>query len=179
MDGGGGESAEQVVPRRTPTMTTKVDKSILVNVPVRTAYVQWTQFEDFPRFMGAVKKVTQLNDDELEWVAEILGVRRKWKAWILEQTTDREVAWAATEGTANAGAVTFEDVGGGQTCVRLSLEYEPEGFLEGLGGQPHIVEKQAQDDLERFKALVESGGCATDGVAWIRRPRRARRDAGL
>jgi hypothetical protein len=145
-------------------MTTKVEKSLLVNVPVSTAYNQWTQFEDFPRFMGGVKSVTQLSDDRLEWVAEIAGVRRQWQAKVLEQVPDSKVAWAATEGATNAGAVTFEDLGGGQTRVNLSLEYEPEGLIEKVGDKLNIVEKQAESDLERFKAFIESERYATG--AW-------------
>jgi carbon monoxide dehydrogenase subunit G len=145
-------------------MTTKVEKSILVNVPVSVAYNQWTQFEDFPQFMGGVKSVTQLSDDRLEWVAEIAGVRRQWEAKILEQIPDQKVAWAATQGATNAGAVTFEDVGGGQTSVRLSLDYEPEGLVEKVGDKLNIVERQAEGDLERFKAFVEAEGYATG--AW-------------
>jgi uncharacterized membrane protein len=86
----------------------------LVNVPASTAYNQWTQFEDFPQFTGEIKSVRQLSDDQPEWVAEIAGVRRQWEARIIEQVPDRKVAWAATTGATNAGAVTFEDVGGGQ-----------------------------------------------------------------
>ncbi|WP_240645782.1 SRPBCC family protein [Georgenia sp. SYP-B2076] len=145
-------------------MTTKVEKSILVNVPVSTAYNQWTQFEDFPQFMGGVKSVTQLSDDRLQWVAEIAGVKRQWEAKILEQVRDRKVAWAATEGATNAGAVTFEDVGGGQTSVHLSLEYEPEGLVEKVGDKLNVVENQAEKDLDRFKAFIESEGYATG--AW-------------
>ncbi len=145
-------------------MTTKVEKSILVNVPVSTAYNQWTQFEDFPQFMGGIKKVTQLSDDRLEWVAEIAGVRRRWTAEIIEQVPDQKVAWAATEGATNAGAVTFEDVGGGQTSVHLSLEYEPEGVLEKVGDKLNVVENQAEGDLDRFKAFIESEGYASG--AW-------------
>jgi len=145
-------------------MTTKVEKSILVNVPVSTAYNQWTQFEDFPQFMGGVKSVTQLSDDRLEWVAQIAGVRRQWEAKILEQVPDQKVAWAATTGATNAGAVTFEDVGGGQTSVHLSLEYEPEGLVEKVGDKLNVVENQAEADLDRFKAFIESEGYATG--AW-------------
>ena len=125
-------------------MSTRIEKQIMVNVPVSTVYNQWTQFEEFPHFMGGVKQVTQLGDDRLEWVAEIGGVRRRWEARILEQVPDRKVAWAATEGATNAGAVTFEDVGGGQTSVRLTLEYEPEGLVEKIGDKLNIVEKQAE-----------------------------------
>src|SRR5215213_8026503 len=145
-------------------MTTQVEKSILVNVPVSVAYNQWTQFEEFPHFMGGVKKVTQLTDDRLQWVAEIAGVKRQWEAKILEQVPDQKVAWAATEGATNAGSVRFEDLGGGQTRVHLSLEYEPEGLVEKVGDKLNIVEKQAEGDLERFKAFIESEGYATG--AW-------------
>jgi ribosome-associated toxin RatA of RatAB toxin-antitoxin module len=145
-------------------MTTKVEKSILVNVPVSTAYNQWTQFEDFPQFMGGVKSVKQLDDNRLEWVAEIAGIRRQWMARILEQVPDQKVAWAATEGATNAGAVTFTDVGGGQTSVHLSLEYEPEGLVEKVGDKLNIVENQAEADLDRFKAFIEAEGYATG--AW-------------
>ncbi|WP_454050491.1 SRPBCC family protein [Cellulomonas sp. Marseille-Q8402] len=145
-------------------MTTKVEKSVLVNVPVSVAYNQWTQFEDFPQFMGGVTSVTQLEDDRLRWVAEIAGVKRQWEARILEQVPDRRIAWAATEGATNAGAVTFEDLGGGQTSVHLTLEYEPEGLVEKVGDKLNVVENQAEKDVERFKAFIEAEGYATG--AW-------------
>jgi hypothetical protein len=145
-------------------MTTTVEKSIMVNVPVSVAYNQWTQFEEFPHFMGGVKKITQLSEGSLHWVAEIAGVRREWEAQILEQVPDRKVSWAATQGATNAGAVTFEDVGGGQTSVHLSLEYEPEGLVEKVGDKLNVVENQAERDLDRFKAFIEDEGYATG--AW-------------
>ncbi|MGO4491273.1 SRPBCC family protein [Arthrobacter sp. 2YAF22_2] len=145
-------------------MSTKVEKRILVNVPVSVAYNQWTQFEEFPHFMGGVKSVKQFSDDRLEWTAEIAGVRRQWQARIVEQVPGQRVSWAATEGATNAGAVTFEDLGGGQTSVQLSLEYEPEGLVEKVGDKLNVVEKQADSDLNRFKAFVEDEGYATG--AW-------------
>ena len=96
-------------------ITTKVEKSVLVTVPVSTAYNQWTQFEDFPQFMDGVESVKQLSDDRLEWNAEIAGVRRQWQAKILEQVPDQRVAWAATEGATNAGTVTFEAISSGSS----------------------------------------------------------------
>ena len=145
-------------------MTTKVEKSIQVDVPVTTAYNQWTQFEDFPHFMGGVKEVHQHDDDRLHWTAEIAGVRREWEATILEQVPDQKIAWAATEGATNAGAVRFEPAGAGATLVSLTLEYEPEGLIEQVGDKLGIVERQVTSDLERFKALIEDAGYASG--AW-------------
>ncbi|MEE6295281.1 SRPBCC family protein [Georgenia wangjunii] len=141
-------------------MTTEVHKSIEVNVPVTTVYNQWTQFEEFPHFMGGITSVTQLTDDHLEWVAEIAGVKRRWEARIVEQIPDQKVAWAATEGATNAGAVTFKDLGG-RTEVHLTLEYEPEGIVEKVGDALNIVERQAEADLEKFKEFIESEGYPT------------------
>jgi hypothetical protein len=145
-------------------MSTKVEKSIQVDVPVTTAYNQWTQFEDFPFFMGGVKEVHQHDDQRLHWMAEIAGVRREWEATILEQVPDQKIAWAATEGATNAGAVRFEPVGPMSTLVYLTLEYEPEGVVEQVGDKLGIVERQVTSDLERFKALIEDEGYATG--AW-------------
>ncbi|WP_247828868.1 SRPBCC family protein [Arthrobacter antioxidans] len=145
-------------------MSTKVEKSILVNVPVSIVYNQWTQFEEFPHFMGGVKSVTQLDNQRLNWVVEIGGIRRQWDATILEQVPDKKVSWAATEGATNAGSVSFDDVGGGQTQVHLVLEYEAEGLVEKIGDKLNVVENQAEGDLKRFKAFIEDEGYATG--AW-------------
>ncbi len=144
-------------------MTTKVEKTITVNVPISTAYNQWTQFEEFPQFMGGVQQVEQLDDQRLRWVAEIAGVRREWYADILEQRADEKVAWAATEGATNAGAVYFISAGAGQTQVTLELEYDPEGLVEKAGDALNIIERQAQADMERFKTFIESRGTESGG----------------
>ena len=144
-------------------MTTKVEKSITVDVPVSTAYNQWTQFEEFPQFMGGVLEVKQLDDEQLRWVAEIGGVRREWFAAILEQRPDEKVAWAAVAGATNAGAVYFRPLGPTQTEVRLELEYEPEGVVEKVGDAMNIVGRQATSDLERFKSFIEAKGVESGG----------------
>src|SRR5512142_2810989 len=101
-------------------MTTQVEKSIEVAVPVRMAYNQWTQFEEFPHFMSGVHEVRQLDDRRLRWIAEIAGVRREWEAEIIEQVPDQKVAWAATEGATNAGAMFFTPFGADRTLQLIS-----------------------------------------------------------
>jgi uncharacterized membrane protein len=145
-------------------MTTKVEKSIVVDVPVRTAYNQWTQFEEFPEFMGGVKQITQVDDKNLHWVGEIGGVEREWDATILRQQPDQEIAWAATGGVTNAGAVYFTPEGADRTAIRLSLEFEPEGFVENVGDKLGIVGRQVEADLSRFKTFIENRGAETG--AW-------------
>ena len=144
-------------------MTTKVEKSVEVDVPVRTAYNQWTQFEEFPQFMGGVESVTQVDDTNLHWVAEIAGVRREWDAEILEQVPDQKVAWAAVGGATNAGAVHFIPNGPERTLVTLHLEFEPEGMVEKVGDALNLVSRQAESDLAKFKSFVESRGHETGG----------------
>jgi hypothetical protein len=114
--------------------------------------------------MGGVQQVEQLGDQRLHWVAEIAGVKREWYATILEQRPDEKVAWAATEGATNAGAVYFSAAGAGQTLVTLELEYEPEGVVEKVGDKLNIVGKQAESDLEKFKKFIEGRRDATG--AW-------------
>ncbi len=138
-------------------MSTKVEKSIQVDVPVTTAYNQWTQFEDFPNVRGGVKEVHQHDDQRLHWVAEIAGVRREWEATILEQVPDQKIAWAATEGATNAGAVRFEPVGAGSTLVYLSLEYEPEGVVEQAGDKFGIVLVDFLDPAHEVREVLELG----------------------
>ena len=144
-------------------MVTQVEKTVEVDVPVRTAYNQWTQFEDFPQFLGGVDEVKQVSDSMTHWVAQIAGVRREWDAAILEQVPDSKVAWAATSGATNAGAVYFQSLGPDRTQVRLTMEYEPEGLVEQVGDFLNIVQRQAEGDLERFKQFIESRSTATGG----------------
>jgi uncharacterized protein YndB with AHSA1/START domain len=144
-------------------MTTEVDKTIEVDVPVTTAYNQWTQFESFPQFMGGVTEVRQLSDTRLHWVAEIAGVKREWEAEITDQVPDTRIAWRATEGATNAGAVSFSSVSATTTLVTLHLEYEPEGLLEKAGDKLNIVGKQAEGDLDRFKKFIEKQGAEEGG----------------
>ena len=139
-----------------------IEQSIDVAVPIRTAYNQWTRFEDFPRFMEGVESVTQLDDTHLRWVAEIAGARREWNAEVAEQHPDERVAWRSTDGAKHAGVVTFHRLGDEQTRVMLQLDFEPEGLLEQAGDKLGFVSRRTKGDLERFKQFVETHG-GSDG----------------
>ena len=141
-----------------------VEESIEINVPVRTAYDQWTQFETFPQFMEGVTAVQQLDDTHLHWVADIGGVHREWDAEITEQHPDERVAWRAREGADNAGVVTFHKLSDTKTKVMLQLEFDPEGFTEVAGDKLGFVKRRAVGDLERFKDFIEGRGSETG--AW-------------
>ena len=141
-----------------------IEQSIEVNVPVRTAYNQWTQFEDFPHFMEGVEKVNQIDDVNLHWVAEILGQHREWDAKITEQTPDERIAWTNVDGATNAGVVTFHRIDDNTTRVMLQMDFDPEGFAEKAADALGLVKGRVKGDLERFKTFIESRGQETG--AW-------------
>jgi len=138
-----------------------IEKSIEINVPVRTAYNQWTQFEEFPRFMEGVKHVKQLDDKHLHWKAEIAGKEKEWDAEITEQIPDERIAWKSRQGANNAGVVTFHRLSDSKSKVMLQMEYDPEGFVENVGDTAGAVSRRVLGDLERFKQYIESRGQET------------------
>jgi uncharacterized membrane protein len=141
-----------------------VEKTIEINVPVRTAYNQWTQFEEFPRFMEGVKQVRQLDDKHLHWKAEIAGQEKEWDAEITEQIPDQRIAWTSRGGTMTAGVVTFQPVSDAKSKVVLHMEYDPKGVVENIGDAVGAVSQRIEGDLERFKQYIESRGQETG--AW-------------
>jgi uncharacterized membrane protein len=142
---------------------TRATNSIDVNVPVRVAYNQWTQFESFPKFMEGVERVRQIDDRRLHWVASVAGKRQEWDAEITEQLPDQKIAWRSLTGDVNAGVVTFNRVDGATTTILLTLEYEPQGVVESAGAALGFVDRQVQGDLKRFKEFVEARGAETGG----------------
>lgn len=140
---------------------TQVMESIDVEVPISTAYNQWTQFEEFPHFMEGVVDVRQIDDKHVRWTAEIAGKREEWNAEITEQHPDERVAWRATEGISNAGVVTFHRIDDGTTRVTVQLDWEPKGVVEKVGAAVQADDRRVMGDLERFKEMIESRGSET------------------
>jgi uncharacterized membrane protein len=139
-------------------------KWIDVDVPITTAYNQWTQFESFPQFMEGVESVVQVDDTRLHWKAKVGGKEAEWDARITEQIPDVRVAWTSTEGQRNSGAVDFHRLDDRRTLVVLVMETEPEGVLESVGDRLGVLGHRVEEDLERFKTFTESRGHETG--AW-------------
>jgi uncharacterized membrane protein len=141
-----------------------VTKSIDVHVPVRTAYNQWTQFEDFPNFMEGVEDIRQLDDTHVHWRTKIGGVEREFDAEITEQHPDDRVAWRSVTGPDQAGIVTFAPLSADDTRVTVELDWDPEGFTEKVGAALGFDDRRVENDLERFRQFIESRGMETG--AW-------------
>ena len=142
-----------------------ITESIDVNVDVRTAYNQWTQFEEFPRFMEGIESIQQLDEKRLHWKASFGGKDHEWDAEITEQTPDQRVAWKDLDGKTNAGVVTFHRLGDGETRVTVQMDWEPEGAVEKIGASLGFDDRRIKADLARFKEFIEGRGGQETG-AW-------------
>jgi uncharacterized membrane protein len=142
----------------------RIEKAVEIAVPVRAAYNQWTQFEEFPRFMDGVKEVRQLDDTHLHWRATVAGKEKEWDAEITEQVPDQVIAWRSTTGAPNAGEVRFEPVAPERTRVRVIMEYEPETVVEKAGDALGVLSRKVQKTVDDFKEYIEGRGMETG--AW-------------
>jgi uncharacterized membrane protein len=140
-----------------------IQKSIDVQVPVHTAYNQWTQFESFPNFMEGVEEVRQLSNTRTHWKTRIAGATREFDAEIVDQEPDQRIAWRSVEGPNQAGVVTFQPEGTDRTRVALSMDFTPSDTTEKIGDATNMVERRVEGDLKRFKEFIESRGTETGG----------------
>ena len=136
-------------------------ESIEVDVPIRVAYDQWTQFESFPEFMEGVDEVRQLDDTHLHWKADVAGSTEEWDAEITEQEPDMRIAWTSTSGAKNGGVVTFHHISERTTRVTLQMDWEPQGIVQNVGDKLGFDARRVKGDLERFKAFIEDRGAPT------------------
>ncbi|HYD56962.1 MAG TPA: SRPBCC family protein [Burkholderiales bacterium] len=133
----------------------RIEKTFEVDVPVNTVYNQWTQFEEFPQFMEGVQEVRQTDDTHLHWKAKIAGKEKEWDSQIVEQVPDKVIAWRSISGAPNAGTVRFEPLNKERTRIKLTMEYEPQGFVEKAGDSLGVVSGKVESAVERFKDLLE------------------------
>jgi uncharacterized membrane protein len=140
-----------------------LEESIEVEAPLTATYNQWTQFEDFPRFMEGVESVTQLDEKRVHWVAEVAGKRKEWDAEITRQIPDREIDWVGFGEADNRGRIVFEAIDADTSKVTMMLDYDPEGIVEEIGDALGLVKRRVQGDMERFKEFIEARGRETGG----------------
>ena len=138
-----------------------VEDTIEVDVPVRTAYNQFTQFEEFPQFMESVVRIRQLDDTHLEWRARVAGKEECWQSEITFQIPDKRIAWRSTTGPANSGDVSFEPLSDSRTRVNLRMSYRPPGLIEKVGDALGAVELELSRNLQNFKRFIEGRGVET------------------
>ncbi|QYJ03269.1 SRPBCC family protein [Nocardioides panacisoli] len=140
----------------------QVQKSIDVDVPVSTAYNQWTQFESFPEFMGGVESITKVDEKRSHWVTDIVGVEREFDTEITEQHPDQRIAWTSVDGDAeHAGVVTFHHLDDDKSRVMVQIDWDASGVAEKVGSAVNADDRQVEKDLERFKEFIENRGQAT------------------
>lgn len=144
-------------------MMSTISAEIEVAAPVRVAYDQWTQFEEFPAFMRAVAAVEQLDDRTMRWVIDIGGMTRRFDARIIDQVPDDHIEWESVDETVHHGRVDFIPIDESHTRVSLQMQWMPETFLERAGAALAIDDNAARMDLERFKDIVEGGGTLAAG----------------
>ncbi|WP_442800108.1 SRPBCC family protein [Nocardia sp. NBC_01730] len=135
-----------------------------VEVPVRTAYNQWTQFESFPQFMEGVEAVRQLDDRHMHWRIRVGPSTREFDATITEQHPDERVAWKSVSGPRHAGVITFHRLDDTHTRVTAQMDVDPEGFVETAADKLDILTDRVQKDMQRFKEFLECQGHETG--AW-------------
>jgi uncharacterized membrane protein len=139
-----------------------VRKTLHVRAPIEDVFALWSKPEAFPRFMTHIQAVRR-NDGYSYWkVTGPLGTAIEWGAEVTRLEPNRLIAWRSLEDSdvKHAGTVSFAPSGDGKTEVRIQLSYHPPGGIVGhalatlLGVGP---KKQLDDDLLRFKSLLETG----------------------
>jgi uncharacterized membrane protein len=138
-----------------------ITESVDVEVPVSTAYNQWTQFESFPKFMDAVQRIDQVDGTHTHWVTEIAGVSREFDATITEQHPDERVAWKSDSGPTHAGVITFHRLDDKVTRVTAQMDIDPDGFAENVADKLGIIDRMVKSDMKRFKTFIEQRGTET------------------
>ncbi|MFJ9522309.1 SRPBCC family protein [Kitasatospora sp. NPDC101801] len=134
-----------------------VEQSVDVDVPLHTAYNQWTQFEEFPHFMEGVEEVRQIDDRHTQWRTSIAGAEREFDAEIIDQVPDQRVSWQTVGGEVQQiGIVTFEPLGETRTRVSLTMAFEPGTITERAADALGIIDRRVKGDLSRFKTFIEA-----------------------
>ncbi|MFI5569086.1 SRPBCC family protein [Streptomyces sp. NPDC051740] len=157
---GGGKGKRKKSAGQKPTV---IMEYIDVGVPLRTAYDQWTQYQDFSTFAKGVKSANKADDTTSDWQAKIWWSNRSWKAKTTEQVPDDRIAWSSegAKGTTR-GVVSFHRLADNLTRVLLVIEYYPSGFFEKTGNIWRAQGRRARLDLKNFARFITLKGEAED-----------------
>ena len=147
---------------------TKVEKSVTINRPASALYSFWRNFENLPLFMNHLESVRSIGGERTHWVAKApAGMTVEWDAEVYNEKPNELIAWRTLEGSqvSSAGSVRFEEAPNGGTEVRVSLKYDPPGGkLGSLVARlfRENPERQMEEDLGRFKQLMETGNASSN-----------------
>jgi len=137
------------------TKATNIIEEIDVGVPVRVAYDQWTQFQDWSGFMKKVDTIEQEDDEKVNVKAQVFWSHRRWDATILEQVPDERIVWRSKGEKGHVdGAVTFHELGPNLTRILVVLEYYPQGMFERTGNLWRAQGRRARLELKHFRRHV-------------------------
>jgi hypothetical protein len=143
--GGGGGGGKKI-------KVTNIVEQIDVGLPLRVTYNLWTQFEDFPSYMKKVENVEQVEDEKVNWKAQIFLSHRTWEATILEQVPDSHIVWRSKGAKGHVdGAVSFTGLGPNLTRVLLVLEYYPQGLFERTGNIWRAQGRRTRLEFKHFR----------------------------
>ena len=131
-----------------------IQQDIDIGVPLKTAYNQWTQFEEWPKFMHRLEQVSQEDETHLSFKTKIWGISKEFKAEIVEQRPDERIKWKVSEGVTHTGVVTFHELGPRLTRVELNIDVQPGSLIEKAARGMRHIKRAVRADLARFKAYV-------------------------
>jgi uncharacterized membrane protein len=147
-----------------------VEDAITIYRPVSEVYSYWRNLENLPRFMEHLEEVRVTDRSHSHWVAKgPLGVNVEWDAEIINDIPPTLLSWKSVgeSDVVSAGSVRFKAAGERATQVRVKLQYDPPAGKLGatvawlFGEDP---QRQVNEDLRRFKQLVETGEIPAAGA---------------
>jgi uncharacterized membrane protein len=165
-NGGNGDSGDEnssAAPGHGRGRRMPIQQSVDVAVPIRHAYDQWTQFEDWPEFMHRIESAEQVDDATVAFKTKIWGITKEFEAEIVEQRPDERIEWNVKEGVAHSGVATFHKLAPRLTRIEVTIDVEPDSLLEKAGRGMRFTKRAARGDLHRFKAFVEMQETAEGG----------------
>jgi uncharacterized membrane protein len=155
LPGGGSKASSKGLPGVGKGRRMPIQQAVDVAVPIKVAYNQWTQFEDWPRFMHRLERVTQKDPCHVTFKAKIWGISREFDAEIVEQRPDERIKWRVTNGVDHTGVVTFHELADRLTRIEVNIDVHPDSLIEKAGRGLRHAKRAVRADLSRFKAYVE------------------------